>query len=355
MPDRKWGPILIVRLEKLTLLRSLILPMGCLVFTATGELRATMAIQELVTGKAKHKRASAPKSRKGCITWIRHLKCDEAKPTCNRCCEDKIKCDGYAMPRPKAPRRKHRKKVTPSIIDTLSLCLTIDDVPSLSPPERLYFQHFLQFTTTQLSLSSGSTNLWLRYALPIGYQFESIQYSMIAVGASHRLFMAKSLGHSDQDGLKSFATHQYNKAIATIVPSITASQDLQIIMICCLLFISFEGLTGRYDELFQHLSAGISLFNSPLSSSNDEDRGMTAKLAEMFCRLGVESSNFVQNDPSFSGNRREGLLDSRDFVELHELARALETCKEPKFDANWKPTAAAGIPTIIERLRESLG
>ncbi|KAF5630049.1 hypothetical protein F52700_7406 [Fusarium sp. NRRL 52700] len=435
------------------------------------------------------------------------------------------------MPKPKAPRGKHRKKVAPTaVVDTLSLCLTVDDIPSLSTSERLYFQHFLQFTTTQLSLSCGPNNFWLRYALPIGYQFESIRYSMIAVGASHRLFMAKSLGDLNVGELKSFATYQYNKAIATIIPSMTASQDLQIIMICCLLFISFEGLTGRYDELLQHLSAGISLFNSPLSTVNDEDRGLTAKLAEMFCRLGVESSNFMQSDPSVSGmrkwyqtnrpqhsqspkpfsnldeassalrhldvlfdekpwhyqgsddpdkakfkekaseklqdaldqwagridmfyearkedvmiegeqqyrnlrlrqkywqmaidshsteeaptnpknfepfltaareaaapfivlgqptfsldgdlisglafvasttsddetkvqaldllwrlNRREGLLDSRDFVELHELARALETCEEPKFDESWKPTAAAGLPTIIERLRNSL-
>ncbi|EMT62891.1 hypothetical protein FOC4_g10001088 [Fusarium odoratissimum] len=263
-----------------------------------------MAIQGIVTAKIKHKRASAPKSRNGCITWIRHLKCDEAKPVCDRCCEDKIKCDGYAMPKPKAPRRKHRKKTAPTNSDTMSLCLTIDDIPSLTSSERLYFQHFLQFTTTQLSLSSGSTNFWLRYALPIGYQFESIRYSMIAVGASHRLFMAKSLGHSDIGELKGFATHQYNKAIATIIPRMTASQDLHIIMICCLLFVSFEGLTGRYDELLQHLSAGISLFDSALPSSNEEERAMTTKLAEMFCRLGVESSNFMQNDAGVSGMRK---------------------------------------------------
>ncbi|KAG5746456.1 hypothetical protein H9Q70_010851 [Fusarium xylarioides] len=55
-------------------------------------------------------------------------------------------------------------------------------------------------------------------------------------------------------------------------------------------------------------------------------------------------------------NRREGLLDSRDIVEMHELARALETCTaEVEFDETWKPTAAAGIPTIIERVRKCLG
>jgi hypothetical protein len=357
---------------------------------------------------------------------------------------------------------------------------------------------------------------------------------MIAVGTSHRLFMAQSLGDYNLDEWKSLAIQQYNKAIASIIPKIAASsaQDLHIIMICCLLFVSFEGLTGRYDELLRHLSAGIQLFHLPLPSSTMEDRIMTGKLAEMFCRLGVESSNFMKNDPQLSGmkywyrnnsnqgpqppipfknfdeasfalrqldvlheikpwyhegsdeedevrlvtegskslqgaldewtkrfdtlyklgkeellikekqqyhnlcvrqkywqmaidayasedaaadhtmfqpflaaareaaaplialgrptfsldgdfisgltfvastttdaqtkvqaldllwqlNRREGLLDSREIVEMHELARALETCtKEPDFDAAWEPTAAAGIPTIIEKLRKSLG
>jgi hypothetical protein len=407
-------------------------------------------------------------------------------------------------------------------------------MPSLTSQERLYFKHFFEFTSTQLSLSAESTNFWLQYALPMGYQFESIRYSMIAVGTSHRLFMAQSLGDSNLDECKSLAIQQYNKAIASIIPNIAASsaQDLHIIMICCLLFVSFEGLTGRYDELLRHLSAGIQLFHLPLPSSTIEDRTMTGRLAEMFCRLGVESSNFMNTDPHLSGmkywyrnnsnrgpqspipfknfdeasfalrqldvlyeikpwyhegsdeedevrpvtegskslqdalnewskrfdtlynlrkeellikeehqyhnlrvrqrywqmaidayaseeaaadhtifhpflsaareaaapliaqgqptfsldgdlisgltfvastttdaptkvqaldllwqlNRREGLLDSREIVEMHELARALETStKEPDFDPAWEPTAAAGIPTIIQRLRKSLG
>jgi hypothetical protein len=69
MPDCKWGMIFISCLEKLTSPRSVVLPIGSLVFTVNGILRATMAIQGIVTAKIKHKRASAPKSRNGCITW----------------------------------------------------------------------------------------------------------------------------------------------------------------------------------------------------------------------------------------------------------------------------------------------
>ncbi|KAM0431999.1 hypothetical protein ACHAQK_009915 [Fusarium lateritium] len=440
-----------------------------------------------------------------------------------------MKCDGYTTPKPRKYRQKWQPKATITTFGVGPLCSSIHDVPSLTSQERLYFNHFFQFTSTQLSLSAESTNFWLQYALPMGYQFKSIRYSMVAVGVSHRLFMAQSLDHSNLNELKSLATQQYNKAIASIIPNMAASsaQDLHIIMICCLLFVSFEGLTGRYDELLRHLSAGIELFHLPLLISNTKERAMTRKLAEMFCRLGVESSNFMKTDPSISGitqwyrnntklnsqmpisfktldeaslalraldvfyemkpwydegsddedkmhdvadesknlqdgldewterfdafyklrreelsakeeqkyhnlcvrqkywqmaidahaseeaaadyktfepflvaarevalgqptfsldgdlisglafvastttdaqtkvgaldqlwrlNRREGLLDSRDIVEMHELTRAFDMCtEEPDFDETWVPTAAAGIPTIIERLRKGLG
>ncbi|KAJ9419775.1 hypothetical protein FOXG_19585 [Fusarium oxysporum f. sp. lycopersici 4287] len=442
------------------------------------------AIQGIAPAKAKYKRASGPKSRNGCITWIRHLKCDEAKPTCERCSSDKMKCDGYPEPKPlkpPKPRRKPQPKATkPISLEIIPLCSSLHHVPALTSQERLYFNHFFQFTSTQLSLSAESTNFWLQFPLLMGYQYESIRYSMIAVGIAHRLFMAQSLGNKDLDELNSMATRQYNKAIASIIPSMATSsaQDLHIVMICCLLFISFEGLTGRYDELLRHLGAGIDLFHLALPSSTIEERIMTGKLAEMFCRLGVDSSNFMMSDPSISGvrhwyrnnsnldsqspipfktfdeasyalrqldvlyevkpwyceadddddevrpvveeaatadhktfesflaaakeaatplialgqptfsldgdlisglafvasttkdaqtkvqaldllwrlNRREGLLDSRDIVEMHELSRALETLvEEVHFDQNWKPTAAAGIPMIIERFRKALG
>ncbi|KAL7629099.1 hypothetical protein AAE478_000617 [Parahypoxylon ruwenzoriense] len=52
----------------------------------------------------KRKRASKPKVRTGCITWIRRVKCDETKPACTRCTSTGRKCDGYGGPAP--PRRK---------------------------------------------------------------------------------------------------------------------------------------------------------------------------------------------------------------------------------------------------------
>ncbi|TVY86445.1 Transcriptional regulatory protein [Lachnellula willkommii] len=44
----------------------------------------------------RRRRACGPKTRTGCFTCkIRRVKCDEAKPACNRCSSTGRKCDGF--------------------------------------------------------------------------------------------------------------------------------------------------------------------------------------------------------------------------------------------------------------------
>jgi hypothetical protein len=119
---------------------------------------------------------------------------------------------------------------------------------------------------------------------------------MAAVGACHRFFMASSMNSSHSHKLKRLAIHQYNRAIASILPttSIQSTTNTQCILICCLLFISCEGLTGRYDEVLQHLKAGDAILGSSQATCILDPSGMTEKLIEMFCCLGAESSGFMQ-------------------------------------------------------------
>ncbi|KAL6921034.1 hypothetical protein FSST1_005060 [Fusarium sambucinum] len=244
-----------------------------------------------------------------------------------------MKCDGYPPPKPpKPPRKRTKTKTAPVKLTLIPLGAPIHDVPSFTSHESPYFQHFLQLTASQLSLSAESTNFWIRYVLPMGHKHESIRYSVVAVGASHRLFMARANGHPNIDEIQNFMIQQYNKAIASIIPSMTANsaQNLHVVMICCLLFISFERLTGRYDEFLKHLRAGLALFHSKLPSSTFEDRMITNKLAEMFCRLQVESSNFMPPNEATSGvtqwYRKNATQDSQSvgsFSSLDEVSLVL--------------------------------
>ncbi|UPK96088.1 hypothetical protein LCI18_007023 [Fusarium solani-melongenae] len=309
-----------------------------------------MAITETASAKPKFRRASGPKSRLGCITCkSRHLKCDEEHPFCRRCHDDKVRCDGYAMPKPKKQRRGRQPKThaVQPVAQSITILPTVNDFPSLTDVEQLYFQHFLQWTSKQLSVSPASKNFWLRYALPMAHHSEPIRYSMIAVGASHRLFMARSIGFSHPWELKRLAIYQYNKAITSILPTMAAKSTLSIhrTLVCCLLFVSFEALAGRYGELFRHLRAGNQLFHdihdTPVLSSTLEERVVTEKLIEMFCRLGVESSNFM-DEHSLSGvskwyrnNHLPKVSSNLPFKDLDEASYELRKLDLQQDDKPW--------------------
>ncbi|KAM0548470.1 hypothetical protein ACHAPJ_009956 [Fusarium lateritium] len=97
--------------------------------------------------------------------------------------------------------------------------------------------------------------------------------------------------------LKGLAMQQYNKAIAHIIPhmSLESSFDLQCTLVCCLLFVAFESISGRYTESIRHIRAGTRLLSSPALASNTQEQNAIKKLTEMFSSLGVEASAFMED------------------------------------------------------------
>ncbi|RGP69385.1 hypothetical protein FLONG3_7781 [Fusarium longipes] len=266
----------------------------------------------------KFKRASAPKSRNGCLTW---------------CQDDKMKCDGYLPPKPRASKGLKKKKPPGSQPVTIvsPTIQPFDLTPMLTDPERLYLQHFLHWTTKQLSASSASTNFWLRYALPLSYQFDAIRYSMIAVGASHRAFMAHSLGFGRPDYLQRPVIQHYNRAISSILPLMSSPKgwNVHCILVCCVLFMTCEGLTGRYDEMLKHLAAGDTILQSLQDPTTPEEATMTENLIALFSQLIPESTDFM-SDSSLSGIQKwcakdvkHSAYDVEPFESLHDASYAL--------------------------------
>ncbi|KAF5595118.1 hypothetical protein FPCIR_4743 [Fusarium pseudocircinatum] len=214
-----------------------------------------------------------------------------------------MKCDGYAPPKPKVSKRSKRRD--PSLKPGVSISLpllsmqTVDQLSLLSDSEKGYLQHFLHLTAKQLSPSSAAMNFWLEYALPMSYHYDAIRYSMIAVGASHRAYMAQSLPYSRPDHLQRPVIQHYNRAISSILPimSTPSDENIHCILICCLLFMTCEGLTGRYDELLQHLAAGDTVFQSLDYQSSSDTSDMLEGLVDMFSEMGLSSSGYMGEHP----------------------------------------------------------
>ncbi|KAJ3540205.1 hypothetical protein NM208_g5159 [Fusarium decemcellulare] len=239
-------------------------------------------IEGITSGSWKHHFSCTYRNR------IRHLKCDEEKPTCRRCRKDCIQCDGYAPPN-STPRNKQQKAQTSESLSILGVSHLVSDTPL----ERRYFHHFYHWTCKQLSIAPDSSNFWIRHILPLSHNSEPIRYAITAVGAAHQFFMAGCNTRSLD--LTKTLTVQYTKAVSHIIPqmSVDTVYNIQCALICCLLFIAFEGILGRYTESIRHLRAGNHLLTLPMLASSKRDYPLTRRLNEIFSALSYEASTFM--------------------------------------------------------------
>ncbi|RMJ15251.1 hypothetical protein CDV36_005067 [Fusarium kuroshium] len=243
-----------------------------------------------------------------------------------------------------APRRKNAKsKALPTVAQQPKLPPTISEMTFSTEWERFYFHHFLHWTAKQLLSSPDASNFWLRHAFPLAHDCTAIRYSMVAVGASHRLFMARSAAHLKPWELERLAIHQYNKAISVIMPSMSADSvyNRHCIVICCLLFVSVEGLMGRYDDLVRHLRSGNQLLSSSLKDFTSDEYAVNEKLVEMFSRLSTEASNFCgKNVVSgvsqwYQVNASPNTISARPFRDLDEASYELQRLGVRRTDNAW--------------------
>ncbi|KAI1469962.1 uncharacterized protein F4812DRAFT_457358 [Daldinia caldariorum] len=187
------------------------------------------------TTTVKRKRASKPKVRTGCITWIRRVKCDETKPACTRCTSTGRKCDGYEgmpPPRPKKPAAAASLPPSSSSASPDPQQLISATAPFPSPAvfggadgylarrqdlarnsfaaacrgnsalqvlrplaadiqgteeERAYFHRFRRAAEAGLALHASrlGTSFWRRLVPQVGRSDAAIRHALIALGAAY--------------------------------------------------------------------------------------------------------------------------------------------------------------------------
>ncbi|KAH7357272.1 hypothetical protein BKA65DRAFT_224031 [Rhexocercosporidium sp. MPI-PUGE-AT-0058] len=272
-------------------------------------------------------RAKFPKVRTGCLTCkARHKKCDEAKPTCQRCWDGGYKCDGYLQVEEPPPwnQRNPLSKSKSQALDASKRAMNflyLSDLGAMpgSQRENSIFFHLTSCTVKDLiGYSPSLTHFWCGYVLPFGHMASHVRHALISLGASHRSFLLKDssdISLSEKQSYDRFAIQQYNKAISDLTPIMAnpSSLDLQAILTCCLIFVCIDNLNGRYASAVGHLRAGsdllYSLQDSEAASAAEGAGSAQAKkptnikcdnnalcgLSDMFARLGLDASLFVDS------------------------------------------------------------
>ncbi|KAH8758790.1 hypothetical protein F5882DRAFT_38334 [Hyaloscypha sp. PMI_1271] len=130
------------------------------------------------------------KARSGYITCkARRVKCDETKPSCIRCRNLRLECEGYKVKLKPTPARHRLLPLVPKVDYTSKTVIPLRTTPShplfANDLEFNYFKVFADTTTPNLR-EYLDTPIWGTIILQASEQERFIKHPIIALGALNK-------------------------------------------------------------------------------------------------------------------------------------------------------------------------
>ncbi|KAK4196828.1 hypothetical protein QBC40DRAFT_268161 [Triangularia verruculosa] len=291
----------------------------------------------------KRTRASRPKVRTGCITWIdskiRRVKCGEEKPACLRCTSTGRTCDGYDKGSSSAYARYRSSPADPTRtaelakVEFVKACQWSEALRSMrriapadidgTDTEKRFFARFRSSSSTWFDPStpqylSHYSMFWNKVISPSTNccQDEAVKHAVVALGAAHTLVQfpnQKVLDGFTRDALDVFVIQQYNNSIEKLQRHVRSAgtDSVKITLICCLAFIFLETVRSNHSVAVTHLVNGLRILQSmpfnvfdclsdtsifvwpPLGTAHQRDGLDMPDIIQLFARLEVTSCFFT--------------------------------------------------------------
>ena len=212
------------------------------------------------------------------VVRFRHVKCDEAKPYCERCQKFGVKCDGYES---QAVSTIPRPKVLPKPV-----LLPRSDAPQLryQPLAPLFkndldYQYFTHFRNHTSGIMSGGfdSSLWDRVVLQACDAEPCLRSLTISLGALNMM------NPGDSASLHwTYARTQYGKALKAVRESLgsrSASDAARIALVAALLIFCFEHQFGDSALALAHIESALALLRKRLPATRRLSYGHLRKIS----------------------------------------------------------------------------
>ncbi|OBS19120.1 hypothetical protein FPOA_10844 [Fusarium poae] len=205
----------------------------------------------------------------GAAKQVRRVKCDEARPSCQRCTSTGRKCDGYqTSPCSKPP----------------PTCLV---TTYKSPVEAASLQFFTEKTLDNFQ-TFFPDNLWSTKMLQVAHDEDCIKHGLLALSQFHRLYLTHQQWQKEDSAP---ALTHYNFAIGKLLTP-TPDAHAHALILSCLIFVCIELLQGKTESaigLFKYGCSMIRQFRSSTKHTLSSDVQETINLAEAcFKRIAVQ-------------------------------------------------------------------
>lgn len=264
---------------------------------------------------------------------IRKVKCDEAKPYCQRCSTTGRNCDGYADI---TPRSSNRTSHATDIIKQISTHI------AGNKEERRGFEFFLSNTAVELT-GYFDSSFWERLLLAASSQKPALRHAVIALGSLHEDALQKRQqcsSESENARNMHFAALQYAKAIRALRTSLSEGREEPLTaLMSCILFVCFDSLRGSFESAMIHLRSGHKVLQETRRSTG-RDHIIDNYISPLFHRLSVQSIIYVDalssKEKIYLASEMENDLESgdlilEDFNSLQEARNALNEVMDGLF------------------------
>jgi hypothetical protein len=203
------------------------------------------------------------------------VKCDETKPSCNRCAKFGRVCDGYIVKKISNPSSKPRPKTQP-LVPLILAPRTISCPPRVpikllfsDEQEERFFRIFHEETAGALS-GGFDTPLWNRIVLQACQDEPCILHCAVAISALDKACKVKSLeslAHTSETHHR-YALQQYSKALQGVREVILKRESpLRTALIASLLIFCFENFHGDVRLALTNVQSSVDLLHSWLASN----------------------------------------------------------------------------------------
>jgi hypothetical protein len=231
---------------------------------------------------SKRLRFGVSKVRSGCLTCkSRHLKCDEAQPSCLRCIRSQREC-----------RRRKSELRELSIVHYISPAPShpISEWPSLTPSEQRWFYIFRTWTGPELA-GAYNSELWLRYITHIALSEPAIKHAILGVTALHKQFRNGKDNTAVDDDM-AYALNHYTSALGLLVQSMKSSSVAisDTPLVACILFCAFESMSFHLDSAISHAGSGVKMLKERHGCTNTESPCAIPDtlINALYCRLDTQ-------------------------------------------------------------------
>ena len=183
------------------------------------------------------------------------MKCDEGKPSCDRCIRSGRRCDGYV------PRKVLQVNF---------------DVPGSYEERRSY--HFFRMKSVTEVVGVQDAAFWNDFLLQFGHSEPAVKHVLVAIASLHESLEASSYETSPRQNdaarqLQTYSLKHYNKAINSLVANKSERwEHLATTLLLCLLFTVFEEFRSGYVQCATHVSSGLAVWQQwKLASSTFQE------------------------------------------------------------------------------------